>query len=144
MMSGVPLETCWAFNKLWNNKFYYKAVSCWYFYWVIYDARIHEYQIYPKILFTVLEQFSFKIYIYLDNKHMPFCNCERATDWPTHFFYNFIIVVILNLWDTTEQKIRKRKLHILHFRLLLTHWGWEGSFKLFKRPFLGFLTFLTL
>ena len=33
MMSGVPLETCWAFNKLWNNKFYYKAASCWYFYW---------------------------------------------------------------------------------------------------------------
>jgi len=33
-MSGVPLETCWAFNKLWNNKFYYKAASCWYFYWV--------------------------------------------------------------------------------------------------------------
>ena len=24
MMSGVPLETCWVFNKLWNNKFYYK------------------------------------------------------------------------------------------------------------------------
>jgi hypothetical protein len=24
MMSGVPLEICWAFNKLWNNKFYYK------------------------------------------------------------------------------------------------------------------------
>jgi hypothetical protein len=24
MMSGVPVETCWAFNKLWNNKFYYK------------------------------------------------------------------------------------------------------------------------
>jgi hypothetical protein len=24
MMSGVPLETCWAFNKLWNNKFCYK------------------------------------------------------------------------------------------------------------------------
>jgi len=44
MMSGVPIETCWAFNKLWNNKFCYKAASCWYFYWVIYDARIHEYQ----------------------------------------------------------------------------------------------------
>ena len=43
MMSGVPLETRWAFKKLWNNKFYYKAASCWYFYWVIYDARIHEY-----------------------------------------------------------------------------------------------------
>ena len=35
MMSGVPLETRWAFNKLWNNKFYYKVASCWYFYWVI-------------------------------------------------------------------------------------------------------------
>jgi hypothetical protein len=44
MMSGVPLETCWAFNKLWNNAFCYNAASCWYFYWVIYDARIHEYQ----------------------------------------------------------------------------------------------------
>jgi len=32
-MSGVPLETCWAFKKLRNNKFYYKAASCWYFYW---------------------------------------------------------------------------------------------------------------
>jgi hypothetical protein len=44
MMSGGPLETCWDFNKLWNNKFYYKAASCWYFYWIVYDARIHEYQ----------------------------------------------------------------------------------------------------
>jgi len=35
MISGVPLETCWAFNKLWNNKFYYKAASCWHFYWAI-------------------------------------------------------------------------------------------------------------
>ena len=24
MMNGVPLDTCWAFNKLWNNKLYYK------------------------------------------------------------------------------------------------------------------------
>ena len=24
MMSGVPLETCLAFNKVWNNTFYYK------------------------------------------------------------------------------------------------------------------------
>ena len=31
MMSSVPLGTCWAFNKLWNNKLYYKAASCWLF-----------------------------------------------------------------------------------------------------------------
>jgi hypothetical protein len=31
MMSGVPLETCWAFNKRWNNIFYYKVASCWLF-----------------------------------------------------------------------------------------------------------------
>jgi len=28
MMSGMPLETCWAFNKLWSNKSYYNAASC--------------------------------------------------------------------------------------------------------------------
>jgi hypothetical protein len=31
MMSGVPLETCWAFSEQWNNKFYYKVASCWLF-----------------------------------------------------------------------------------------------------------------
>jgi hypothetical protein len=30
-MSGVPLETCWAFNECWNNKFCYKVASCWLF-----------------------------------------------------------------------------------------------------------------
>jgi hypothetical protein len=34
-----------------NNKFYYKAESCWYFYWIIYDARIHKYQIQYNNLF---------------------------------------------------------------------------------------------
>ena len=28
MMSGMPLETCWAFNERWSNKFYYKDASC--------------------------------------------------------------------------------------------------------------------
>jgi len=31
MMSSVPLETCWAFNERWNNKFCYKVASCWLF-----------------------------------------------------------------------------------------------------------------
>jgi hypothetical protein len=31
MMSGMLLETCRAFNKRWNNKFYYKVASCWLF-----------------------------------------------------------------------------------------------------------------
>ena len=31
MMSGVPLETCSAFNERWNNKFYYTVASCWLF-----------------------------------------------------------------------------------------------------------------
>jgi hypothetical protein len=32
MMSRMPLETCWAFNEGWNNKFYYKVASCWLFF----------------------------------------------------------------------------------------------------------------
>jgi hypothetical protein len=35
IMSGKPLETCWAFNKFLNNKFYYKVASCLLFYWLI-------------------------------------------------------------------------------------------------------------
>ena len=31
MMSDMPLETCGAFNKLWNNMYYYKVASCWLF-----------------------------------------------------------------------------------------------------------------
>ena len=31
MMSGMPLETCSAFNERCNNKFYYKVASCWLF-----------------------------------------------------------------------------------------------------------------
>jgi len=30
-MSGMPLETCWAFNKGWNNIFYYKIACYWLF-----------------------------------------------------------------------------------------------------------------
>ena len=31
MMSGMQIETCWAFNERWNNKFYYNVASCWLF-----------------------------------------------------------------------------------------------------------------
>jgi len=40
MMSGMPLETCWAFNKRWNNKFYYKVASCWLF--LLIHTTMHE------------------------------------------------------------------------------------------------------
>ena len=29
MMSDIPLETCWAFNEVWNNKFRYQVAYCW-------------------------------------------------------------------------------------------------------------------
>jgi len=31
MMSGIPLETCWAFNERWNNRFCCGVGSCWLF-----------------------------------------------------------------------------------------------------------------
>ena len=49
MMSGMSPETCWALNKIWNNKFYLQGCILL----VIstdsyYDARIHEYQMYKR------------------------------------------------------------------------------------------------
>jgi len=52
--------------------------------------------------------------------------------------------------SVTKIKLLYRKLQFTEIPLfyrssgLLTHWGWAGSFKLFKRPFPGFLTILTL
>ena len=31
MMSGMPLETCWAFSERWNGKFCYRVASRWLF-----------------------------------------------------------------------------------------------------------------
>jgi len=45
MMSGVPLETCRAFSKLWNNKFYYKLHLVGISIESYYNVWIHEYQI---------------------------------------------------------------------------------------------------
>ena len=39
MMSGIPLETCWAFIERWNNKFCYKVASCWLF--LLNHTRMH-------------------------------------------------------------------------------------------------------
>jgi hypothetical protein len=40
MMSGMQLETCRAFIKLWSNKFYYKVVSCWLFLLVLLKTEV--------------------------------------------------------------------------------------------------------
>jgi len=42
MMGGVSPETCWAFKKHWNNKFYYTVASCWLFLW---DLRQESLQV---------------------------------------------------------------------------------------------------
>jgi len=52
MMSGVPLETCSAFNKLWNNKFYYKLHLVGISTESYYNARIHEYQMSVQLCFN--------------------------------------------------------------------------------------------
>jgi hypothetical protein len=40
-MSDVPLKTCSAFNKFWNNKFYYNVASCWLF--LLIHTTVHGY-----------------------------------------------------------------------------------------------------
>jgi hypothetical protein len=61
MMSAVPLETCWAFNERWNNKFYYKISSCWLFplshkyslFWVcLYSLTYPPFKAYARIILS--------------------------------------------------------------------------------------------
>jgi hypothetical protein len=50
MMSGVPLKTCWASIKIWNNKFYYKVASCWLFLLIrLWVSRTHQYGIWNPL-----------------------------------------------------------------------------------------------
>jgi len=53
MMSGMPLETCWAISKLWNNKFCYKVASFWLF--LLIHTTMHGYI--PTKLFWNTEVF---------------------------------------------------------------------------------------
>jgi len=39
MISGMPLETCWAFNERWNGGFCYRVASCWLF--LLNHIRMH-------------------------------------------------------------------------------------------------------
>jgi hypothetical protein len=60
MMSGVPLETCRAFNKRWNNKFYYKVAFCWLF--LLIHTAMHGSMNIKKSLFLILShKFQFAI-----------------------------------------------------------------------------------
>ena len=68
-MTGVPLETCPAFNERWNNKFYYKLHLVGISTESYYGARIHENEIYNHyILFRGLHHFQ----------HKPICCSFRA------------------------------------------------------------------
>jgi len=42
MTSGVPLETCSAFNEWWINKFYCKVASCWLFLQSVIYEYVHD------------------------------------------------------------------------------------------------------
>jgi len=65
----MPLETCWTFNKLWNNKVYYKVASCWLFLMI---------QVWRSIA-------DFATVIFMVHK-FTFCECE-VTSWSFYTDY---------------------------------------------------------
>jgi len=82
MMSGVPLETCWAFNKLWNNMCYSKAASCWYFYWVIL-LLVNIQTNFKLSMFRAVRQVT--IYIHINCTIIRYNNIESCGNPPTCF-----------------------------------------------------------
>ena len=140
-MRGALLEACWAFNKLWNNKFYYKAASCWYsyFYWIIHDARIHEYQKYnqcqnphwwsPIISYAwgVLldRKILDKILCVVDNINMPrFLNSQDITHRlvnPLNGELNPICYLLALLGAHHFLHVSRIRVKSLTFRLLMSY-----------------------
>jgi hypothetical protein len=77
MMSGVPLKTCWTFKKFWNNKFYYKAASCWYFYWTCCTIKVS-----CEVTF-VLKEHKYKFALH--------CGIYCILKIPHYTLYTFIV-----------------------------------------------------
>jgi len=70
MMSGMPLETCWAFNERWNNKLYYKVASCWLFLliviWVCFENSVEKVKFHYNL--TGITVLYIKLYVHLYKK----------------------------------------------------------------------------
>jgi hypothetical protein len=98
MMSGVPLETCWAFNYRWNNKFCYKVASCWLF--LLNHATMHESM---NIKFTYIpfrELQGGTEMLCAGNIYLNSCNSYLVRfpeDFIPHILGNFNIL-LQNLW----------------------------------------------
>jgi len=108
MMNGVPLETCWAFHKLWNSKFYYKAASCWYFCWGIkriLNAKLNRQPAFSAVHLTcraevICDQMSLTTELYWLQKTICNNGCSSNTllthlgeevsplQWPLFFTQN--------------------------------------------------------
>ena len=101
------------FKVYWrNNKFYYKAASCWYFYWIIYDARIHEYQIqynnlFPKTDGELKTEVKQARYVSIFRKSAQWilfllscCTNYHPSDY-THCFRSAIFLQYPSRWEHT-------------------------------------------
>jgi hypothetical protein len=99
------------FKVYWrNSKFYYKAASCWYFYWIIYDARIHEYQIqynnlFPKTDGELKTEVKQARYVSIFRKSAQWilfllscCTNYHPSDY-THCFRSAIFLQSLSRWE---------------------------------------------
>ena len=56
MMSGMPLETCWAFNEQWNNGFYYRVAFCWLF--LLSHTAMHGSMNIKKNLYSIVDRLN--------------------------------------------------------------------------------------
>jgi hypothetical protein len=87
MMSGVPLETCWAFSKLWDNKFYYKVASCWLF--LLIHTTMHG---------------------YMNIKHPRLFSCKRCHNNKAPKFSFMMTIHVALLVHTCSRKFPTRRL----------------------------------
>ena len=111
MMSGVPFETCWAFNKLWNNKFYYKL----HLVGISTESKIKSI-VYPTECTTRL-QFTLKCYYVfrLTNHHQGdfklfvpciFSTYGMKTNWCQYFIRILLDLYMFRAHRTIFRRVR--------------------------------------
>ena len=136
MMSGMLLETCWAFSKFWNNKFYYKVASCWLFLLIynhsillvlhfIYLFLIHAHWL-CYVIMTL--QYCYLFYIQMpcgkmmdqwnvyECMYVRVCTQDLSVDLPKYVTVPVFLNSALSFWKVCG--------HINEFGVEETKWGY--------------------
>jgi len=138
MLSGMPLETCWAFNERWNNKWYYNVASCWLF--LLSHTTMHR----SMNIKFINNPFNFYCTLYFISKAMPeilqlilllHCSYEHYLNIRKVDHFPLPLLTLTYKHYSSSQHVGNNT--IRHWHIILTHCGRVTQISFFNTVKLG-------